>query len=75
MRRLLVVLALVWLALMPPLFTAGACTAEYEAAAALADTHRPALKSPEAALQFFRGQSIEASLLTPEDCARAKPRC
>ena len=74
MFRLLLVVGLVWLALLPPVFTAGACTAEYEAATGLLQANRPQISTPEAALQFLQTQALQPSLLSAEDCARSKPR-
>jgi len=74
MIRILIVVALIWVALLPPLFTDGACTAEYEAAAALVSASEPGIRTPDAALQFFQAKAIPVTLLTPEDCARSKPR-
>ncbi|MDM4766590.1 hypothetical protein [Pelomonas sp. SE-A7] len=74
MIRLLVVVGLVWLALMPPLFTDGACTAEYLQAESLVGSSQASLKTPESARDFLAARGLEVRLLTPDDCARAKPR-
>lgn len=75
-RFLLIVLVLGWVVLMPPLFTDGACTREYEAASALVTSpaNRTALATPAAAQSFFAAQGLAATVLTPADCARSKPR-
>ena len=76
MIRLLLVLAIIWAALMPPLFTGGACTAEYEEASALitGSDSQEAMKTPDSALKFLQSRGIDAQVLTPDDCARGKPR-
>jgi len=76
MTRLLIVVALIWIALMPPLFTGGACTAEYEEASALitAPANREQIKSPAAAMAFLQSKGADATLLTEDDCAQHKPR-
>lgn len=74
MLRLLLVVGLIWVALLPPIFTAGACTAEYEAAAALLHANRQQMRSPADALQFLQARALQPTLLSAEDCARSKPR-
>jgi hypothetical protein len=64
----------VWLALMPPLFTGGACTAEYDAATNQVVDAARSLKTPQAALEYFRSRSLPAVVITPEQCRQAKPR-
>jgi hypothetical protein len=72
--RILIVVGLVWLALLPPLFTGGACTAEYEAASSLI-SRQSAVSNPASALSWLQSQpTVQAQLLTPEDCAKSKPR-
>ena len=72
--RILIVVGLVWLALLPPLFTGGACTAEYDAASNLI-AQQDALKSPATAVKWLQSQPVvQVRLLTPEDCAQSKPR-
>jgi hypothetical protein len=73
MWRFYAALALLGVTLSPPLFTAGACTAEYESQAARIEADRAALRTPESAMNYWRSRLIPAALLTPEDCRRAKP--
>jgi|SRR6267143_3514376 len=76
MWRFYVALALVWLGLglAPPLFTDGACTAEFESHSARIDADRAALGTPESAMHDWRSRLVPAALLTLDDCRRAKPR-
>ncbi|MDY0746929.1 hypothetical protein SNE35_20620 [Paucibacter sp. R3-3] len=77
MTRLLILVALVWAALMPPLFTHGACTAEYEQASALVTRpeNRPRLATPDAAVAFLQAQQLDVHKLTEADCEHGgKPR-
>jgi hypothetical protein len=74
MWRFYVALALVWLGLAPPLFTDGACTAEFESHSARIAADRAAIRTPESAMNYWRSRLVPAALLTLDDCRRAKPR-
>lgn len=74
MFKVLIVVGLLWLALLPPLFTDGACNAEYEQVEALVAAHKKELGSPGTAQAFLRTQGLDATILTTDDCAKAKPR-
>ncbi len=74
MWRFYAALVLAWLALLPPLFTDGACTAEYDRASAHALQKAAAAATLEAAAQLFRLQGLPVSLLSPDQCRQAKPR-
>jgi hypothetical protein len=43
MIRIMLVIALVWLALIPPFFTDGACTAEFDKVARQIQDNKPSL--------------------------------
>ena len=49
MIRIFLVLAVVWLLLLPPFFTDGACTAEFNQVARQIQDHRPLLASSASA--------------------------
>lgn len=74
MIAFLVVVAVVWLALMPPLFTDGKCTAEFEAASKRLETERKAIASPERAASYWRESHVRHAVMSPEECRRRKPR-
>lgn len=74
MTRLFVILLVVWLLLLPPLFTDGACTAEFEEASAKLERSRRAIFSSTAAARFLQEQSVPFALITLDDCRRVKPR-
>ena len=59
---------------MPPLFTGGACTAEFEAEAARLEADRVRLKTPSSASEYLRGLGVAHSVASVDDCRRAKPR-
>lgn len=72
--RFLAVLALFWLLLLPPLFTGGACTREFDEASARIAAEAAAIASPELALRYWTGRGVGYTVVTPEQCRRAKPR-
>ena len=74
MTKLLALVALVWIALLPPLFTRGACSEEYEAVDRLITANKQDFATPAAALAALQRRDVAARLLTPDDCARSKPR-
>lgn len=74
MKKLLALIALVWIALLPPLFTRGACTEEYEAVDKLVTANKQDFSTPMAAQAALQRRDVVARVLTPEDCARSKPR-
>jgi hypothetical protein len=64
----------VWLALMPPFFTHGACTAEFDAAGEALQRARPELATLDQAQAYFFAQSVPYQVLSAERCERAPPR-
>jgi hypothetical protein len=63
-----------WLALMPPFFTHGACTAEFGAAGEAVQRARPALATLGQAQAYLTSQSMPYQVLSAERCERAPPR-
>jgi hypothetical protein len=74
MPRLAALVAIIWLALLPPLFTDGACTAEFDREAARIEADRKSLATPALASAYLRGRGIPNSLYSLQQCRRAKPR-
>jgi hypothetical protein len=74
MWRFYAAVALVWAALAPPLFTDGACSAEFDAEDALLarDGHR--LVNAESARSYFQSRGVPVSLITLDRCRQVKPR-
>ncbi|MEO8386046.1 MAG: hypothetical protein ABI583_12435 [Betaproteobacteria bacterium] len=73
MIRFLGVVALIWLALMPPLFTDGACTAEFERESALLTANQKAIASPTLAQAYWSSRQIPVSVISAKQCRRARP--
>jgi hypothetical protein len=59
---------------MPPVFTDGQCTAEFDEASALISRNRAVMRRPESAQDFFKAANVPATLLTVEQCRVTKPR-
>ena len=74
MVRILAVVALVWLALMPPLFTGGACTAEFDHEAAQLVANQKSLATPALAQAYWGSRQVPIWVVSAEQCRRAKPR-
>ena len=74
MIRILIVVALVWIALMPPLFTHGACTAEFDAVELLMKSNQQQMRTPQAATAFLQQHAIQPIVMTSDDCSKSKPR-
>jgi hypothetical protein len=74
MWRFYAAVALVWLVLMPPLFTGGACTAEFDTEAERVSRDNSRLLTPESARDYFRSRDVPVSLLTSRECRDRKPR-
>lgn len=56
--KFLILVAIIWAALMPPLFTNGACTAEFDRESARLAQDQKSLRSPAMADAYWRERSI-----------------
>ena len=74
MIRILAVLALVWLALLPPLFTDGACTAEFDREVSLLESNRKSLLSPALAEAYWAARQVPAAMVSVDQCRQSRPR-
>jgi hypothetical protein len=72
--RFLAVVVLAWIALLPPLFTRGACTREFDAESRRIDADRARLGDPPHAMQYWQSRQVPAFSLSKETCRRARPR-
>lgn len=72
--KLLLGVAIAWAALMPPLFTHGACTAEYEAENARLEHERDSIKTPGSADAWYSARSVPHVTLSVDECRHRKPR-
>jgi hypothetical protein len=74
MWRFYAAVALVWLVLSPPLFTNGACSAEFDAENERLARDGKQLVNAEAAERYFQSRGVPVSLITLDQCRRVKPR-
>lgn len=74
MLRLILVIGLVWLALMPPFFTDGACTAEFDHAARQIQDNKAALASSSSALAYWSSVHVPVRVISSAQCRISRPR-
>jgi hypothetical protein len=74
MWRFYAAVVLVWLALAPPLFTGGACSAEFDDENARLARDGNQLVSAESAKKYFQSRGVPVSLITLDRCRQVKPR-
>ena len=74
MLRILAVVALIWLALLPPLFTDSACTREFDAETRRVEADRASYKTLDAARAYWSGRDVPYSVLSYEQCRKSRPR-
>ena len=72
MLKLAAVIAIVWIALLPPLFTDGACTREFDAEHERVESDRARLGSLEEARRYWSERAIPHQVLSVEQCRRAR---
>ena len=72
MLKILALVAAVWLVLLPPLFTGGECTREFDAEAARIEADRPKMATAPQAREYFAQRGAEQRLLSLEQCRRAR---
>jgi hypothetical protein len=61
-------------ALLPPFFTHGACTAEFDAVGELLERARPELLTQPQAEEFLKARAMAYVVLSAPRCAAARPR-
>jgi hypothetical protein len=63
-----VILALGWLALVPPFFTRGACDAEFDKEVAEVASNHGAFGSPDLAGSYWQSKAVPFSTLSIDQC-------
>lgn len=74
MIRVVLVIAVIWLVLMPPFFTKGACDAEFSEISAVVTDNKKDLATPELAQAFWSARHVPVQAISAAQCRRAKPR-
>jgi hypothetical protein len=72
--RLAFALAFAWALVMPPLFTGGACTGEFDAESRRIDADRAALSDPARAAAYWNERNVAFHEVSKETCRRSRPR-
>jgi hypothetical protein len=68
LRYVLVILALGWLAFLPPFFTHGACDAEYQQERTEVASNHGAFASVALARSYWQSRAVPVSVLSPDQC-------
>ena len=74
MFKFLALMVVIWLALMPPLFTDGACTAEFDRETALLSANQKSLATPALAQTYWATRRIPVTTLTAKQCRLARSK-
>ncbi len=76
MRRVFIVLLVIAAiaAVLPPFFTDGACTAEFDAVGERLERARPQLLTLAQGQEFLKAHGMSYEALTPERCSAWRPR-
>jgi len=74
MIRLLVAIALGWAVLMPPFFTNGACTAEFDNVARQIQENKPSLASFASAQEYWNAAHVSVQAVSAAQCRISRPR-
>ena len=74
MLKFLAVVGVIWLLLMPPLFTGGTCTKEFEAEAARLERDRSSYDTAPKAREYWTARGVEFRFLSLANCRRARLR-
>jgi hypothetical protein len=72
--KLILGVAVIWLALMPPLFTNGACTAEFDAENSRIAADMASLKTSVGADSYYSTRGVPHAVLSVDECRHRKPR-
>lgn len=74
MRWFLAIVVLSWLAILPPFFTDGKCTDEFEAASTRFETHKSEISKLVTAKKWLTTSEDNYSEITQPSCRAARPR-
>jgi hypothetical protein len=72
--RVFAAIAVVWLVLMPPFFTDGACSAEFDAVARQIQENKPSFASLASAREYWNSVQVPVQAISAAQCRIAKPR-
>jgi hypothetical protein len=72
--RVYALFVLAWVVLLPPFFTDGACTAQFDAESDRLKSDTARVRTVEAAVRYWSSRSLPVATLTVDECRQAKPR-
>src|SRR5256885_1982180 len=74
MWRIYAAVVIAWIVLLPPLFTDGACTGEFEAESDRLQADAASLRTYDAAMKYWAARRQPVATVSRDDCRRSKPR-
>jgi hypothetical protein len=74
MIRLVGILAVLWLTLLPPFFTNGACDAEFDRLGTLLEKDRKAFEFSTAAQAYWASRQVPVRVISSEQCSVSRLR-
>ena len=74
MIRVFIVIVTIWLVLMPPFFTEGACTAEFDKAARVIQDNKPIFGTLASAQAFWNSTGASVQAISAAQCRVSRPR-
>src|SRR5258708_34563254 len=72
--KLVLGVAVIWLALMPPLFTDGACAAEFDAENSRIAAEAASLRTSVGADSYYSARGVPHAMMSVDECRHRKPR-
>ncbi len=73
MIRVFIVIVVIWLVLMPPFFTEGACTAEFDKVAREIRDNKPTFASVASAQAFWSPPRASVQKISAAECQVSRP--
>jgi hypothetical protein len=74
MKLLLIAVALFWLVVLPPFFTDGACSREFDSELKHIEKDRKAMATLAAAREYWKGRGVPYEVMTADQCRRARSK-
>lgn len=74
MIRVFIVIVGIWLVLMPPFFTEGACTAEFDQVARAIQDNKPIFGTIASTKAFWRSTAASVQTVSAAQCRFSRPR-
>jgi hypothetical protein len=72
--KIILVVVIVWLILMPPLFTKGACTAEFDQVSTQLEANKKELATSARAQIYWSSRQVSMQVISAKQCRAVRPR-